>query len=405
MLEKIIHNMSLETGAFIILVSVLAAYFHSRFTFSTLQKAPAILTTCGILGTFLGIALGLLDFNPNDVQKSVPALIEGIKTAFWASAAGVFWALTIKLRDVLFGTQRTITAQGASGATIDDLAALLSSVQQALVGNDDSTLLSQIKLARQDSNDRLDKMGQSMERFYEKIAELGSAALIEALREVIKDFNEKLTEQFGENFKQLNQAVGKILEWQEQYRLQMTEMIDQQRISSQNMSIATERYQVLVENAEVFHWVAESLSSLLEGLGTQRTQLEAFLRSFAELITKSATGLPEIEKKIVEMVRQVGDGVKVANDELRNGVKATNDEIKTVLLGAIRDSNQEFNSNIREIIEGTKKQVVVLDTALKDELTNSLESLGRQLAALSQKFVEDYTPLTDKLRRVVEMAG
>jgi hypothetical protein len=45
----------------------------------------------------------------------------------------------------------------------------------------------------------------------------------------------------------------------------------------------------------------------------------------------------------------------------------------------------------------------MLDKALEEELRKSIESLGRQLTALSQKFVQDYTPLTAQLQRVVQM--
>ena len=45
-----------------------------------------------------------------------------------------------------------------------------------------------------------------------------SDAIIEELKAVIREFNEKISEQFGENFKQLNEAVGKLLDWQERYR-------------------------------------------------------------------------------------------------------------------------------------------------------------------------------------------
>ena len=51
-----------------------------------------------------------------------------------------------------------------------------------------------------------------------------------------------------------------------------------------------------------------------------------------------------------------------------------------------------------------KESVLALDKALQKELNNSLESLGRQLAALSNRFVEDYLPLTEKLREVVEIS-
>ena len=49
-------------------------------------------------------------------------------------------------------------------------------------------------------------------------AENNTKALVEAIREVIGDFNAKINEQFGENFKELNAAVGDLVGWQENYK-------------------------------------------------------------------------------------------------------------------------------------------------------------------------------------------
>jgi hypothetical protein len=51
------------------------------------------------------------------------------------------------------------------------------------------------------------------------------------------------------------------------------------------------------------------------------------------------------------------------------------------------------------------QQITVLDTALQNELTRALESLGSQLTSLSRRFVDDYSPLTAQLREVVQMAS
>ena len=56
------------------------------------------------------------------------------------------------------------------------------------------------------------------------MADNNTKALIEALESVMRDFNAKINEQFGDNFKQLNEAVGRINDWQEQYRQQMDEL-------------------------------------------------------------------------------------------------------------------------------------------------------------------------------------
>ena len=69
----------------------------------------------------------------------------------------------------------------------------------------------------------------------------------------------------------------------------------------------------------------------------------------------------------------------------------------------LNNVNQDFNKQLGHLAESTKKQVAVLDAALTEELRKSLESLGRQLAALSEKCVSDYIPLTDALRKIVHM--
>jgi hypothetical protein len=109
MIATIFHKMSFTTAIFIVVITLCAIYLHLKHSQSIAQKAPAFLTTLGILGTFTGIALGLLDFNTDDIQKSVPDLIEGIKTAFWASAWGILCALTIKARDIWFDGRKKIT--------------------------------------------------------------------------------------------------------------------------------------------------------------------------------------------------------------------------------------------------------------------------------------------------------
>ena len=71
---------------------------------------------------------------------------------------------------------------------------------------------------RSDTNDRLDALKAAQLQALQELSKMGSQALVEALRDVIKDFNAKITEQFGDNFKALNEGIGKLLIWQERYR-------------------------------------------------------------------------------------------------------------------------------------------------------------------------------------------
>jgi chromosome segregation ATPase len=282
-------------------------------------------------------------------------------------------------------------------------------VEQSIIGQEDSTLLTQIKLSRQDTNDRLDRLQRSHTEFAQKLADNNSKALIQALQQVIRDFNTKISEQFGENFKQLNVAVGRLLQWQESYRSQMSEMVQQQSLTSANMSQATERYAALVGKAETFSEISSQLSNLLTGLETQRTHLEGTLRSLAELVKSASDGLPQIEGKITKLTEQIADGVRHNQEQMSKTVRdsavslqAAIGDAKNLLVETTQTANRQINDHMKELAEKTTAELVKLDAALENELSKSISSLGRQLTALSSRFVEDYTPLTDRLRALIQ---
>ena len=55
----------------------------------TVDLFPTFLSTLGVLGTFWGITIGLSEFNTQDLEKSIPVLLEGLKTAFYTSLLGM----------------------------------------------------------------------------------------------------------------------------------------------------------------------------------------------------------------------------------------------------------------------------------------------------------------------------
>ena len=510
-----VQTLPSHTQGFLAFICFLTILFNLRFTEKTVSYGPTILTTTGIFATFVGIAIGLFHFDASNIQASVPSLLEGLKTAFWASVAGVGGALLIKFRHYFLGIPETATSSDSANTddvTGADLVRQLSNIQQALVGEDDSTLISQLKLTRTDTNDRLDALRRAQTEALQMLSEMGSKALVEALRDVIKDFNQKISEQFGENFRQLNDAVGQLLVWQRENKEQMSILTGEITSISHAMKAASDAYLQLLTNADGFSQVSRDLSGLLTSLQIQKDQLNTALQSLANLLLTASGSLPQIESKMVELVQQLSNAVtinqreinrvlsensksqtelvdslktsitklgqdttkhvanfsteltaaiqsgqRLANDALTESHQTTHraitaaqdlvsnaiqtaqtqankalsdlqqqastalrensDTLKTAVTSnselvrsTIQQSNeaftkatQDFNKHVAEMTAKTKEQVTALDAALSEELTKSLESLGRQLSALSEKFVQDYTPLTDQLRKVVQL--
>jgi hypothetical protein len=91
---QIIRGLPPVTLAFIVIIILAAIVFHINYGEKAVHAGPTILTTIGIFATFLGIAMGLSRFETTNIQESVPELLSGLKTAFWASVFGVGFALT-----------------------------------------------------------------------------------------------------------------------------------------------------------------------------------------------------------------------------------------------------------------------------------------------------------------------
>jgi hypothetical protein len=302
-----------------VLISSIALLFHISWSRRATALGPTILTTLGIFFCFAGIAWGLLDFDPNNVRSSVPHLLGGIRTAFWSSVVGIFWALTLKIRVALFGEAKVPASGAQEGSTVDDLARLLVQLNRSIAGGDDSSLLRQAKLWRADSNDRIDRLTEAFHRYAQNISETNSKALVSALSEVVRDFNVKVNEQFGGNFKQLNSGVERLVSWQVQYENQLEALIEQETATRESMTEAALRFTDIVNSASEFAAVARSLQNIVRALNNQSEQLARALMLLSGLVAEVTEGLPIIEQRIGQLIARSEQGVR-PNQETHGAV-------------------------------------------------------------------------------------
>jgi hypothetical protein len=113
-----VNNLFSWVMVFIFVVSILntigVGVFRQKWAQHLADSAPGLLPTLGILGTFVGICIGLLSFKTSSLEQSVPLLLEGLKTSFVTSVVGVFFAVVLKFSVAVIGNR-----EGQS-ATVDD---------------------------------------------------------------------------------------------------------------------------------------------------------------------------------------------------------------------------------------------------------------------------------------------
>ncbi|SHI05966.1 MotA/TolQ/ExbB proton channel family protein [Clostridium grantii] len=217
---------------------------------------PNIASSLGVLGTFIGIAIGLYNFNANDIDSSVPQLLDGMKTAFYTSIAGMLASIIMKSFEM-----HRIRAELSKEDSVNyedsiEVAKIMIDVIKELNKNilenqsfmsdrfekmdensnrNQEKIINELKISNMDTSRKQDELINEFKTFASNMAELNSQSLIDALQEVIKDFNNKISEQFGENFKELNKAVGALLIWQDNYKEHIEITINQLEVTANSM--------------------------------------------------------------------------------------------------------------------------------------------------------------------------
>ena len=323
-------------------------------------------------------------------------------------------------------------------------------VRDALIGEGDASLSTQFGKLRNDFRDFADKMKED-----------GTQALVKALEEVIKDFNEKISEQFGENFKQLNEAVGALLEWQKEHKEQvemLTHAFREIQTGIQNVEQATAKIPDHMKSVETaFNNTEIRVEQLYEGLGSLSEmresakdavpELQKSIESVTASMRESVDQQLEVLKSQVDDMREtqsattkeigsltenLGQIVQTSLDQTQKAFNVQMDEFKGVLnslnVGAdtVMESTEKVATRVNEIIENfsaTQDKVTRevqsrieqsladnvdvmnesfqdLDEGMQQQLQRALDMMGNNLTSITEQFVNTYE---DNARRVVEL--
>ena len=403
----------------ILAVFILSVFMRKKNRWkSFVDYTPNLLTSLGILGTFVGIVVGLSGFDPNDIDHSIPALLEGLKTAFITSLAGMGSSILFK---VFSTTQFASVKKSATKSDKDIGSALLEAIEKqnlgldrlykAIVGEEESSLAGQIKLLRSDNNDHAkstqnalllnneqlmsinetikvqreaflsfeENLWKQMESFGEMLSKSATEQVINALKDVISDFNNNLTEQFGDNFKALDASVQRLVEWQENYRNQLAEMKEQYQQGVTAIKTSEDALVHISEESQKIPVVMNQLSDVVQVNQHQIQELDRHLNAFAEVRDKAVDAVPVIGKRIDEMAQEVSNSTQT----LVEGLKASGDQ----MMNSITVSAQDFEKNTQTLSASLVN--------MADHLVGQSEKIGVQLGDMS-------TELNNNVRNMAE---
>ncbi|WP_324034952.1 MotA/TolQ/ExbB proton channel family protein [Aeromonas caviae] len=392
------------------------------------QYTPTLLTTLGILGTFAGIVSGLLGFDVSNIDGSIGNLLSGLKTAFITSLVGMFLSIFYKL---LLASGR-FTSQHNGEIDEDEIgiaelygvmnnqAEGIQKLQLAIGGDGDSSLVSQLKLIRSDIGDHhkatfnilestvngltqlkelaqlqkdafsqfQDRLWHNLQDFADMLSKSATEQVINALKEVISDFNDNLLEQFGDNFKQLNVAVLELVKWQENYRQQLEQMMVQYQLGVQAITQTEMAVSHISEESRVIPASMQELKVVMEVSQHQLQELQRHLEAFKDIRDRAVDAVPEIRMQIDETV----NGMKAAAQTMNEGLKQATD---TVTVGI-----QESASSLQKSIVHSGEELVANSERVNASLQSSSDVIAKNSEETRQMF-EDGLRETNAILRVL----
>lgn len=380
-LEFFSESYYISIGGLIVIIFCcsLIIYFFSKKSLPSKKRASLVLIT-GIFGTFLGVTMSLISFDtsPENFDQSVPSLISGLQTAFITSLFGLFFNIIIRFKE------KTETNSDDLG---EELLRVIKSLTKSISDDSESSLVSQFKLLRTENTDGFKRISDSFENFAEKIVEDNSKSLIEALEEVIRDFNSKISEQLGDNFKKFNESLSVMLDWHQEYKEQVNNLVTDYKEFRSSAGSLDKTLENISNNHNSIKESNQKLYDLIKDFSTE-------VNSFAELGQKASTSLPLIEEKVTSIVSLSNEHLTLSVNNLKKDIESISSTHKELI--------DTFNERIKGMIDSSSTRVEEFDKQLGEELTKSLEKFGNSMATLSNKFADDYTPITENVKKLID---
>ena len=122
-------------------------------------------------------------------------------------------------------------------------------------------------------------------------------------------------------------------------------------------------------------------------------------------LTSTVEGTVAKTSEAFEIQRAANQTLHEGFENLLNGTKEIHSRFEQVINDSFKSIRSSLEGALDSTNEGITDRFDEFDKNMQSELNECIGLLGKNLASLSEKFVDDYSPLTDRLRDVVQIAG
>lgn len=333
-------------------------HIHKRL----LEMVPDIFTSLGILGTFIGLVLGLKDFQPNDyatMTTSVASLVEGIKVAFLTSIYGIAFSITYT-----YGMKTEYTAMSeklqaflekfhacvmptAENESRNLLLATQKNTANAMEQMTEQVTMQMAKSFEKVITPTFQKMNNSIDKMVSSVTECQTDAVKEITREFLREMNAS----FSMEFKNFNIALR-----------------DMQKTMQDNTEYTSALYQTLSKQLNDSYIQQERMmKGLVEEIGSVQTK---YMSTASKVLTENreiqvqqqrdyqhlSEYLKESEKSAAKFWVACNQAMQKYVDAAAQGMERISEasHVNDEVLRANKRTMEELNAKMKELIDYQK---------------------------------------------------
>lgn len=377
-----------------------------------LSIVPGVMTGLGILGTFIGLTIGLQYFNTGtaeEISNSIAPLMDGIKVAFHTSIYGMVFSLVF---NYVYKKKLGL----AYGAVEDFLAAFRNKINPKPENELMSRLAeyqdNQMQMTEHLANNIGEVLGQKLEsvllpqfeemnKTIERFAMTASQTQIEGVQGIVSKFLEEMNSSLGDNFKELGVVLADTCALQREQSSQIHEILEKTDSMVNHLLTINELTKSTVEEMNGYVNRMEELQASVNRnmeVVQEQTQLNNALlaehQRYLDELTQYEHNLTQAAENLVEKV-----GLQLA--ELQSIEKAISD--------SVLDYTDKLDKKISDSLSTIKQMEMDIQTSSKEgiaEIHSAVKEQCRILAESAKKNIEEILNLkgqtSAELRRTSE---
>ena len=329
---------------------------------------PTFISTLGVLGTFFGITMGLMAFDTTDLDKSIPGLLDGLKTAFFTSLAGMIGSMILS---------------AFIGRKQDEKEGGISDINQAA-----GTICQAVKQMSDLNKSTIEKLASQME-------------------EQEKDR------------KAFYSTMGSVMESVKKTQASISESL--LSINKSQSAVESEMHSVVINQRSQNEVLFEATGSMINSIGrleenstTQTSHLAATQKSIVEIaefthhipdlvdLVEGTVGTQEEINTQVQKLKNILDGEVLQIEESMNKTNQLLERKFDEFTELLKKSNTEALVEVIDLVEGMvgtqeeiNAQVQKLKNILDGEVLQIEESMNKTNQLLERKF-DEFTELLKK---------